>query len=259
MSRLFTRRFAFSVVTLCAVGLVIVSISRAPGQQFIGHGVMYESKWISNRSFRVIRVDLNRAEIKTEWKREDGSLLRTLHAAVENQSSKGKSVLFATNGGIFSPDRTPIGLLIQNGIELAPLNTALGTGNFFLQPNGVLFITPTGASIQATSDFQNKQIISAIQSGPMMLADGVVNSQFARDSNNRQIRSAVGVSRSGEVIFVLSHTPVTFYELASAFRDELECENALYLDGTISKFYVRKIDKLEDNEEFAGMIVIVER
>src|SRR5262245_39331949 len=54
------------------------------------------------------------------------------------------SVVFATNGGIFETPSTPTGLLIAKGKEHHPLNLNSGEGNFFLQPNGVLFRTEDG-------------------------------------------------------------------------------------------------------------------
>jgi uncharacterized protein YigE (DUF2233 family) len=40
-----------------------------------------------------------------------------------------------------------------------------------------------------------------------------------------------------QIVFSISTKPVTFHEMAKYFKDELECENALYLDGAISQIY----------------------
>jgi uncharacterized protein YigE (DUF2233 family) len=36
----------------------------------------------------------------------------------------------------------------------------------------------------------------------------------------------------------VSESPVNFHTFASLFRDQLGCRDALYLDGTISQFYI---------------------
>lgn len=58
------------------------------------------------------------------------------------------------NGGMYMEDRTPLGLYIENTKQLTRLNTARGSGNFYLQPNGVFYITTDNkAALCKTSDF----------------------------------------------------------------------------------------------------------
>jgi uncharacterized protein YigE (DUF2233 family) len=42
--------------------------------------------------------------------------------------------VFATNGGMYQSDRSPLGLYVENGRELIRANTAVGTGNFYIRP-----------------------------------------------------------------------------------------------------------------------------
>jgi uncharacterized protein YigE (DUF2233 family) len=49
----------------------------------------------------------------------------------------------------------------------------------------------------------------------------------------------------GKVVFAVSETPVNFHTFARLFRDVLGCRDALYLDGSISEFYV-------DGEGYSG-------
>jgi uncharacterized protein YigE (DUF2233 family) len=46
-------------------------------------------------------------------------------------------------------------------------------------------------------------------------------------------------------VFAVSEAPVNFHTFARLFKEELGCRNALYLDGTISQFYV-------EGEGYAG-------
>jgi uncharacterized protein YigE (DUF2233 family) len=60
------------------------------------------------------------------------------------------------------------------------------------------------------------------------------------------------------IVFALSDEPVTFYAFASLFRDELHCPDALYLDGTISEFFVPGAPAPETvpATHFAGIIAV---
>jgi uncharacterized protein YigE (DUF2233 family) len=92
----------------------------------------------------------------------------------------------------------------------------------------------------------------------MLVIDGEIHPQFAADSVNRRIRSGVGVRSSNRVVFAISRRPVTFHEFASLFRTQLNCPNALYLDGEISRFYTPGSADAQ-NGDFAGILAVAER
>jgi uncharacterized protein YigE (DUF2233 family) len=50
-------------------------------------------------------------------------------------------MVFAVNGGMFTPDFAPVGLYIQRQQEITPLHTGSIAGNFGLKPNGVFYLT----------------------------------------------------------------------------------------------------------------------
>ena len=50
---------------------------------------------------------------------------------------QGINIIFATNGGMYHTDRSPVGMYIENFNEFSPLITRDGPGNFGLLPNGV--------------------------------------------------------------------------------------------------------------------------
>src|SRR6185436_10370714 len=91
-----------------------------------------------------------------------------------NQS--GQILAFAMNAGMFHPDFRPVGLLVIDGKELAPINRAPGSGNFFVQPNGVFLIDAQGARVLATDEYRGLQPHTATQSGPMLVHHGVIPS-----------------------------------------------------------------------------------
>jgi uncharacterized protein YigE (DUF2233 family) len=129
-------------------------------------------------------------------------------------------------------------LLVRNGREEAPLNLADGAGNFFLKPNGVFLVSDTGPRVVESSEYPAlaQGVRLATQSGPLLLRRGVVHPAFIPHSDSRKIRNGVGVI-GHTAIFVISETPVNFYEFALYFRDVLHCRDALYLDGTVSALH----------------------
>lgn len=184
----------------------------------------------------------------------DEKQIHDIHSIQKLKRKNTDKLLFAINAGMFEPDRKPVGLLIQQGERKTNLNlSSIGHGNFYsLPPNGVFAIDKTNKAILVpTSIFKKKYAHSfqtlklATQSGPMMVINGEFNSAFNKGSKNKHIRNAVGITQTGEVVFVISIVPVNFYEFSELLRDELKCSNALYLDGAISQAWIRKDKQLK--------------
>ena len=71
---------------------------------------------------------------------ESGGLLGSF-ANVERLLARGGARLaFAMNGGMYHPDRSPVGLHLEPGGTRAPLVTSPGPGNFGMLPNGVFCV-----------------------------------------------------------------------------------------------------------------------
>lgn len=157
---------------------------------------------------------------------------------------KGEIMLFATNSGIFSPSYKPLGLHIENGKILSKINKARSGGNFALLPNGIFWLKGNKAGIQETWDYlkNDPNPTFATQSGPLLLLKGRIHPKFNAKSTSFKLRSGVGVCKDGMVRFAISGAPVNFYTFASFFKDTLKCDDALYLDGSISAYASKKID-----------------
>lgn len=152
----------------------------------------------------------------------------------------GKVLAFAMNGAMYHPDRRPVGLFVQEGRELSPIVTREGPGNFGLLPNGVFCIEPARFTLIESRAFATAPLpcTYAMQSGPMLVIDGAYHPRFLPDSTSRLIRNGVGVSADGKrAVFVISDSPVSFYEFARFFRDELNLPQALYIDGSVSRLH----------------------
>jgi len=223
-------------------------------------GKLLEVKF-KNEHYEVYIVDLNTDNIELFLNDDNGKPLtnfKNLKAYIKQQ---GKTLSFATNGGMFHATKKPVGLYRAKSKNSFPkdfyaLNKKNDTGNFFLQPNGVFAVTNDNRIIlKETIAFEKvkNQTIYATQSGPMLVIDGKIHPKFNKSSKNTNIRSGVGYINSKTAVFILSKTPVTFYDFASLFKDEYKCNNALYLDGVISQMYYPTTSSSK-NQDFAVMI-----
>ncbi len=151
--------------------------------------------------------------------------------------ANGTPVLLAMNAGMYHEGLGPVGLLVEDGRQETPLNTADGEGNFFLKPNGVFFVRPDGstgvleAGVYAAT---HPEVAYATQSGPMLVIDGNIHPRFEPNGTSRYIRNGVGARADGAVVLAISRVEVSLGSFARLFRDELACPNALFLDGAIS-------------------------
>lgn len=183
----------------------------------------------------VARVDLRGARLDLVGQGATADV-RTFAAAEAWAVGQGRRLLVATNAGIFEPGQIPTGLFVSGGEELVPLNTQAGAGNFYLEPNGVFSIDDQGrARVRPTREHAGAPQL-ATQSGPLVLTAGKMHPLFNADSPNKRVRSGVGVSaRDRRVVWLaMSAEPVRFHDMATFFRDDLGCAEALYLDGVIS-------------------------
>ena len=205
-------------------------------------------------TYTVATVDLRRDELRLHWLNPttDRPYL-TFEQLRERLRKEGVRALFLTNSGIYAPGYKPLGLHIENGKELVPLNFARSGGNFALVPNGVFWVDGEKAGVTETGEYVAQQLHPqyASQSGPLLLRRGQVHPSFNENSTSFKLRSGVGVCSDGRVRFAVSNAPVNFYAFAVFFRDTLRCPDALYLDGSISAYATPTSDTQLAN--FAGM------
>ncbi len=166
-------------------------------------------------------------------------------------AKEGRELLLAMNAGMYEPNRRPVGLLVPGGSEIAPLNIAKGTGNFYMYPNGIFRLYQDGTPfIMTRGTFFREEVpipnlALATQSGPALVLKRKINPKFNPNSSNKYFRNGVGITPKGEVIFAISDQLVNFYEFAALFL-ELGCSDALYLDGAVSRMYVPNLNENQD-------------
>ena len=142
------------------------------------------------------------------------------------------------NGGIYDKAYEPLGLYIENGEQLKPLNRASGGGNFFIRPGGVFWLKGQRAGITPINNFKpSPEITYAVQSGPMLIENGAINWRLKPSASSRKLRNGVGIDKQGRVVFMLSEHETNFYDFACYAQSKLRVRQMLYLDGTISKMY----------------------
>ena len=218
-----------------------------------------EKKVIEGVTYHILQVSPD--QIQLLWKADDGKQLRTFPATSKYLKGKGIEVETLMNGGIFEPGGIPSGLLVQDRKETNPVNRNKGEGNFFLQPNGIFMISDKGAAVIRTDEYPLKNVVVklAVQSGPLLLRGGKVHPAFNANSASELHRNGVGVTKTGEVVLVMtdfdSHQVVNFYNFAQLFKS-LGCDDALYLDGTISQMR-SGADMEKQSGDFGSIFAVV--
>jgi uncharacterized protein YigE (DUF2233 family) len=212
-------------------------------------------------TWQVVTVDPAMARPSIRHSDEAGKPLRDF--AVFNQAEKkpGKQTVWMMNAGMYHKNGLPVGLCICDGNEVGPVHQSNGTGNFFLKPNGIFFLTDKKAGVIDTIEWDPAiaaTILCATQSGPLLVRRGQLHPAIRPSSPNKLIRNGVGVRSDGHLCFVISTTPVSFHDMALFFRNHLKCPDALYLDGTVSNLYARMAPTL-GRDEISGFTFFSER
>jgi uncharacterized protein YigE (DUF2233 family) len=211
-------------------------------------------------AFTTCRVDPRVESLRLYYAGADGSnheSFARLRAAVAREQ---KTLIFAMNAGMFHPDMKPVGLLVIDGREIAPVNRGRSWGNFYLQPNGVFLMDASGARVVSTDEYRRLEPRMATQSGPMLVHRGLIPDipAFRANSASRRIRNGVCAPEPQVVLFVISEDAVTFREMALFVRDTLGCREALYLDGTISSLFDRKSGRADARAKLGPIFAVVE-
>ena len=77
-----------------------------------------------------------------------------------------REALAAVNGGYFHPDRTPLGLLVQQGVTIHPLERAKLL-------SGLVVVTKDRIALLRTAEFQaSANVREALQAGPFLVDGG---------------------------------------------------------------------------------------
>jgi uncharacterized protein YigE (DUF2233 family) len=213
----------------------------------------------SEKRFTVITVDTSRERLDVFLNDDKAKPFKRFDRLSSWLKMRNKRLRFAMNAGMYHRNFTPVGLLVIDGKQLSPLNLSNASGNFFLKPNGVFLVSASGPQVIESSEYPAKanRVLIATQSGPLLLRNGIIHPAFKQQSTSRLIRNGVGVSGS-KAYFVISDKPVNFHEFAVFFRDELKCQDALYLDGVVSSVYSTELNRNDRNTNLGPILGIVD-
>lgn len=227
-----------------------------------GNGIAKKITDNSGNIFDVFIVDLNKSPVAIYYKDNGGNRIGNFERLKEYLEGQSEELIFATNGGMYTSEGGPVGLLVTDSKVQNPLDLKDGgsEGNFYLKPNGVFAITGKEAVIMESTRFNDwagkERVNYATQSGPMLIIDGKVHPKFRKDSSNKVVRSGVGIINSSQVVFAISEKGVTFYDFAMLFQQQLKCNNALYLDGVVSRMYLPALERNDLEGDFGSIIAV---
>ena len=215
---------------------------------------IFYGKKIRDKNFIVYIPNLNDEEIKMYWKDKNNEAYSDLSKFI--RENPGDKINFATNGGIYGINYEPKGLYIENYKIISKIDLGNGEGNFYMQPNGVFYIQNNHPKISESKKFEyNKNISYAVQSGPVLIKNGVINKKTGKNSKSLKIRSAVGIDNKNNVFFLMSSEKINFYDFSKYALDKLNCRDLLFLDGTISKMYFAD-EKNIPAQEYPFVVII---
>ena len=180
--------------------------------------------------FLILQVQLqvhvfHPSQIRMFWKDSQGHPYRTF----ERLKAEHPTLRFAMNGGMFTPELSPLGLYVENGKILHKTKIVKhGKSNFAIQPQGVFCIRSGRAEVRPIP-CDTRGMTYATQSAPMLVINGRINENLPE--GRKIARNGVGVRRDGKVVAIIGN--LTFREIAQSFVNQ-GCLSAMFLDGGIS-------------------------
>ena len=212
--------------------------------------------------FTVCTYDARRDELRLVSRDADGAYLRSFERLDGHLGADVARLRFAMNAGMYNDTGAPIGLFVADRAQEHRIVLNDGPGNFHMMPNGVFWQDESGAVYVTPSDdyaASARTPLWATQSGPMLVIDGALHPRFQHDGPSRYVRNGVGVRDAQTAYFVISSGAVSFGRFARFFRDELGCDDALFLDGSVSSLWAPDIGRRDGNQELGPLIAVLER
>jgi len=220
--------------------LLALTLMGAPA----GAGTCHDTEFDGAR-FTLCEVTAGQ-DLRLFWGGPEGQVLGSFARIDAMLAERGERLVFAMNAGMYHADRAPVGLYVEGGALRARLVTREGPGNFGLLPNGVFCIGAQGFAVIESRAYAEAppECRDATQSGPMLVIDGALHPRFLADSPSVNLRNGVGVSDDGQrAVFAISNDPVNFHLFSRLFREGLGLNNALFLDGSISRLHAPELGR----------------
>jgi uncharacterized protein YigE (DUF2233 family) len=171
------------------------------------------------------KINLQKNHLKLAFAQDD-----IFPAETVKWLAKRNRALIAVNGGFFTSNWRPIGLRIQHFKQRSRVQPTSWWPIFYIQ-NNVPYI------IDEKKYQKNANISLAIQGGPRLLHDGKILSL----KPGKAERTALGITQNYDVIIdATENWPLSTKNLARLFKENLNCVQAMNLDGGSStQLYAR--------------------
>jgi uncharacterized protein YigE (DUF2233 family) len=217
-------------------------------------------KDFDDAKFTVCTFDPRHDDIRLFLSGPDDKPYGSLSALASALKQKGEKLAFAMNAGMFGQDQLPVGLYVEDRRKLHEADTRGGATNFHMKPNGVFWIGDGVAGVTETGRYLAGTPATryATQSGPMLIIEGKVHPKIRPDGTSQKIRNGVGACKGGAITFAIADDPVTFDTFARLFRDGLGCQNALFLDGSVSSLYAPELSRDDEPEPLGPIVGVVQ-
>jgi exopolysaccharide biosynthesis protein len=132
-----------------------------------------------------------------------------------------RGALAGVNGGYFTPDRTPLGLVIRQGVPIHPVER----GKLI---SGIISVTPGAIAIQRATAFKPSPAIrEALQAGPFLVEGGKTIAGL--NATKGAARTVVFQDAKGHAGFLICKS-VSLAEMA-----EILATPAIFPDGKITR------------------------
>jgi uncharacterized protein YigE (DUF2233 family) len=217
------------------------------------------AKTFDGAKFTVCPFDPRRDDIRLFLRGPDDKPYGSLAALAAALKAKGETLVFAMNAGMFKDDQFPVGLYVEDRRKLHEADTRGGATNFHLKPNGVFWIGDGVAGVTETSRYLASPPPAryATQSGPMLVIDGRIHPKIKPNGASLKLRNGVGACDRDALVFAIADEPVSFDAFARLFRDGLGCQNALFLDGSVSSLYAPELDRDDELAPIGPIVGVV--
>ncbi|STU61339.1 lipoprotein [Klebsiella pneumoniae subsp. ozaenae] len=169
------------------------------------------------------RVDAQKERIAMYWQDRHGKAWGSLRSLLAGIDGDGR-VQMAMNGGIYDKAYAPLGLYIEDGKRLTPVNRSAGSGNFFIRPAAYSWWKTAGRKIVPLPAYKPSPAIRyAVQSGPMLIENGAINWRLKPSTSSRKLRNGVGIDKQAGWCLCSAIARPTFTILPAMRSQSLAC------------------------------------
>lgn len=248
----------YRAIVLSLVLIFPVTASAINEWRSISDGFQYKKVVIERKSDRerppvsglvhIFKVDLSKFGIGVATAKQFGMP----SASAETFAEKTGAVI-AINGGFFTPEYAPLGLIVNHGKMENPLKWVSWWHIFQVVKGNARIVTKPEFALTA-------DVETAIESGPRLIINGEIPATLKPSSAER---SALGITSDGMVVLAATEAaPLGTQEFARLLKNA-GCTDAINLDGGSSTQLYAKNRGLEVHRPgfgpVANAVVVIKR